>query len=138
MSWDILPKAKLQYLLTRLKEVFDKKVGWESNSILGAKNLLPLTLDYLKTINTEGTWNDNVYTLNGITFTVNGGSNVTDITVSGTPITTVYENIFYCTSSYTEGVYFYVPQSARYTLSGCPSGGSAYVGNLQDANCNCY
>mgnify|MGYP006908920357 CR=1 FL=1 len=26
MSWDILPKAKLQYLLTRLKEVFDKKV----------------------------------------------------------------------------------------------------------------
>ena len=103
-------------------------VDWESNSILGAKNLLPLTLDYLKTVNTEGTWNDNVYTLNGITFTVNGGSNVTDITVSGAPITTVYENIFYCTSSYTEGVYFYVPQSARYTLSGCPSGGSAYGG----------
>lgn len=37
----------------------------------GAKNLLKYDLASLKAINTEGTWNDNQYTINGVTFTVN-------------------------------------------------------------------
>ena len=38
MSWDILPKAKLQYLLTRLKEVFDKKVDKETGKGLSTND----------------------------------------------------------------------------------------------------
>lgn len=57
-----------------------------NENVLGAKNLLPLTLDNLKTRNTSGTWEDNTYTLNGVTFTVNTDTigNVTNITVNGT------------------------------------------------------
>ena len=56
-------------------------------NILGTKNLLPLTLENLKAINTEGTWNNNVYTFTGLSLTVNtdylGG--VESITISGQP-----------------------------------------------------
>ena len=47
----------------------------------GAHNLLPLTLELLKSRNTSGTWNNNIYTCNGLTFTIN--SDMT-FTVSGT------------------------------------------------------
>ena len=62
---------------------------------LGAHNLLPLTLDVIKRSNTLGTWNKNVYTYNGITFTVNTNINgrVTGIDISGTYSTTVYFNL---------------------------------------------
>lgn len=43
MSWDILPKAKLQYLLTRLKEVFDKKVDKEQGKGLFSGSYNDLT-----------------------------------------------------------------------------------------------
>jgi hypothetical protein len=58
----------------------------ENKDLLGVKNLLPLTLENLKAINTTGTWSGNAYTLNGVTFTVNTNSHgsVTDITVNGT------------------------------------------------------
>ena len=49
-------------------------------------NKLPLVLADIKSANTSGTWSDNVYTLNGGTFTVNTDSdgNVTGITADGT------------------------------------------------------
>lgn len=40
MSWDILSKANLQYLLTRLKEVTNSFVNWKIHDELGAKNLI--------------------------------------------------------------------------------------------------
>jgi len=53
-------------------------------------NLLPrFTLDDLKAINTSGTWNNNVYTRNGITFTVNEDTQTVSIS-SGT--STAYAN----------------------------------------------
>lgn len=51
----------------------------------GGKNLLPSNLSDLKSINTAGTWNDNVYTINGVTFTVNtnDSGSVTSINMNG-------------------------------------------------------
>lgn len=40
MSWDILSKANLQYLLTRLKEITNSFVNWKIHDELGAKNLI--------------------------------------------------------------------------------------------------
>jgi len=58
-----------------------------NKDLLGVKNLLPLTLENLKAINTAGTWNNNVYTFTGLSLTVNtdylGG--VESITMSGQP-----------------------------------------------------
>ena len=50
------------------------------------KNLLPVTLDGIKSANTSGTWSGNSYIINGVTFTVNTDSdlNVVSIDVSGT------------------------------------------------------
>lgn len=56
-------------------------VGWDNH-----KNLLPMTLSHIKAINTEGTWNGNVYSVNGIDYTVsldNSGA-INKITANGT------------------------------------------------------
>ena len=42
----------------------------------GVKNLLNFDLDVLKSVNTSGTWNNNVYTLNSVTFTVNDDNTI--------------------------------------------------------------
>ena len=51
----------------------------------GAHNLLPLTLEGLKAVNTTGTWNGNSYTDSSVTFTVttNDAGYVTEISASG-------------------------------------------------------
>ena len=53
---------------------------------MGAKALLPMSLADIKTKNTTGTWNNNAYTINGVTFTVNTDSDgfITDIAATGT------------------------------------------------------
>lgn len=58
----------------------------DNENLLGAKNMIPLKLATLKSLNITGTWVDNVYSLNGVDFTVNTDSlgSVTDITVNGT------------------------------------------------------
>lgn len=43
----------------------------ENKEVLGAKNLLPLSLEMMKEVNTIGTWSNNVYTYVGVTFAVN-------------------------------------------------------------------
>ena len=50
------------------------------------KNLLPMTVDGIKALNTSGTWSGNAYTFQGITYTVNTDSsgNVTTIVANGT------------------------------------------------------
>ena len=50
------------------------------------KNLLPMTVDDIKTRNTSGTWSGNAYTKNGITFALitDDGGNITGISVNGT------------------------------------------------------
>ena len=60
-------------------------LSYKDNGVLGAKNLFPLSLESIKTNNSVGTWNNNVYTItNGtktITFTVNSDLS---ISISGT------------------------------------------------------
>ncbi len=81
------------------------KVDWESNAVLGAKNLLPMTLANMKEFNTSGTWSSSfsgeAYTNNGVTFTVgtDRDGNVTSITANGTPSASQVE--------------FYIPGHAR-------------------------
>lgn len=80
----------------------------------GGKNLLPLTLNSLKARNLNGTWSGNIYTLNGITFTVetDAGDNVLGITMDGQ--TTTSEIVFIlCNMNFKGGV--------TYLLSGASS-----------------
>ena len=61
-------------------EDFEEYNGTTSEINLGT-NLLSTTLDMVQSINTGGTWNNNVYTLNGLDFTYNDDGSVS---VSGT------------------------------------------------------
>ena len=69
-----------------------EKLSYEDNGVLGAKNLLPLSLADLVKINTTGSWNNNVYTLNSVTFTVevNSDGTVKDIKANGQASATTY------------------------------------------------
>lgn len=52
-----------------------------TRAVLGAHNLFPFDLATCKALNTTGTWNNNIYTRNGVEFTVSDDGQVT---VSGT------------------------------------------------------
>ena len=84
----------------------------KDNGVLGAKNLLYMTLESLKSNNTDGTWSNNVYTYNDVTFTVNSDGT---ISTSGTASGAVTFDI------YTFSTWEKYPLKF---LSGCPSGGS--------------
>lgn len=60
----------------------------------GAVNVIPFSLSEVKRKNTSGTWNNNAYTLNGITFTVNDdGSLVVDGTASARTTINIFEAV---------------------------------------------
>ena len=85
------------------------------------KNLLPLTVENLKAINTSGTWNGNIYTLNDVDFTINldDDNNLTGITVNGTASDATAFIL-------THGQYNNMPiKNGTYKLNGCPVGGGA-------------
>lgn len=69
------------------------KGNTEQDTLTG-KNLLKTSLDDMKTRNTSGTWNNNVYTLNGLNFTVNADLS---ITITGTFST---NTTFFITKAY--------------------------------------
>lgn len=81
-----------------------------------AKNFIPFDLDKIKAKNTTGTWNGNVYSLNGIDFTFNSDGTVN---ASGT-------------ATETAGIHYYDPVGLPpfggdriLRLTGCPSGGGS-------------
>ena len=86
--------------------------GCVSAKKIVGKNKLELTLEYLKAKNTSGTWVDNKYTLNGVTFTVNA-----DMTISTSG--TASANITLYLKDEGEDCPF-----INYKLYGCASGGS--------------
>ena len=53
------------------------------------KNLLPMTVDGIKALNTAGTWSGNTYTMEGITYTISLDDNgaINKITANGTATT---------------------------------------------------
>lgn len=95
--------------------------GYDKPWVGGAgKNLLPMTVDGIKAINTSGTWSGNVYTINGINITVqtDDADNIIGISTSaGTPSSTIGFNLYTDTGNF-------LP-SGNYTLKGCPRGGSS-------------
>ena len=90
-------------------------VSYADNNVLGAKNLLPFDLSSIKAYNTGGTWNDNVYTRNGITYTVNSDGSVDVSTGQGTSSANTAFTV-------ATGVSI---KKGKYILSGCPSNGSS-------------
>ena len=58
----------------------------------GGENLLPMTVTQFKSANTNGTWSNNDYTINGITFALNvdNNNNITGIKVNGTATNSAY------------------------------------------------
>lgn len=59
------------------------------------KNLLPNNLTTIKTYNTLGTWSNNVYTYNGLTFTFNNDGT---FKINGTSTGNSYVNLYFSTS----------------------------------------
>lgn len=86
-----------------------------------AKNRLPFSdLAAIKAINTGGTWSGNVYTWNGVSFTINDDFSVTvDGTATGGNAVLVLSRL----GGYT------MPEG-NWILSGCPEGGSGTTYNI--------
>lgn len=83
----------------------------------GAKNKEPFDIDVVKALNTTGTWTDNSYALNGITFAFADDGKVT---VSGTASALCSINI--------SGNY---DLNGDYIITGCPSGGGSSTYSLR-------
>lgn len=98
------------------------KLAETVNNALGAKNVLPVTVDIIKSLNTSGTWSGNIYTISNVTFTLNTDSkgNVTSIKASGQASANV---TFFIASRFADSP-LNLP-TANYTLNGCPATGSA-------------
>ena len=128
-------KVSWAYIKSRLKAYFDSfyaaftnteaelrdTVGWV------CKNKLDITLTYLKSINTAGTWSGNAYTHNGVTYTCSFNSEgyLSGITTSGTSSGASQLKILYGTYSSFSSKY---PQGSYYKFNGCPSGGASSGG----------
>ena len=102
------------------KEINDKAIGVTDacDGIITikdtVKNLFHLGLEVTKSKNTSGSWADNVFTLNGLTFTVDEANNI--VTVNGTATAnTNFEPV-------DKNGGFTIANPTAY--SGCPSGGS--------------
>lgn len=96
--------------------------GYDKPWVGGAgKNKLPLVLADLKTINSSGTWNGNVYTFRDITYTVvtDDADNVIAIKASGEN-TSGNNSLFHFCSVTTLNQLL----SGTYIMSGCPANGS--------------
>lgn len=109
--------AKIQTLTNEASAIVNK---------LGAKNVMPVTMDVLKKCNTSGTWNDNVYTFRGITYTIftDNFGNVTKINANGTS-SEASAHLFFA-NGYKTPSELGLELNVEYALNGCPDGGSAY------------
>ena len=77
------------------------------------KNKLPLIISDIKTLNNGGTWNGNIYTINGMTFEIIADdNNILGIKANGTPSAHSFFGI--------SGTY----DANNYIFNGCPSGGA--------------
>lgn len=85
-EFETVEEGLLKELKVEIEPVQDLH-GYDKPWVGGAgKNLLPLTVEGIKSVNTEASWDGNTYILNGITFTilVDNDGNVLRIHVEGT------------------------------------------------------
>lgn len=90
--------------------------GYNYPWVSGAnKNKLWTGLSNIKSINTDGTWNDNVYSINGIAYTIstNSSGNVTKIVANGTATAnaTLNVNSNFDTTNYNGYIYSCLTQA---------------------------
>ena len=94
------------------------------------KNLLPLDIATLKALNNSGTWNDNSYTVSGITFDVqtNSDGQITGILANGTRTGTgtvyfIYQNSNNMNTPFAQNIL-----GKNIILTGCPQrSGNPYI-----------
>ena len=87
-------------------------------NMLGAKNLLLLNTSHIRRINAGGTWSNNAYTYNGITYTLNNdGSVLVNGTASDYSIFRMVDN---------SSIKFNLDSNKTYYYSGTPSSGSSF------------
>lgn len=107
--------ASISNPLATEKEIDDI---WAANALTGVHQLVPMKIDEIKSHNTTGTWSDNAYTINGITYTltVNGDGYVTEIDADG-EASADWANLF-VNSSFTL-------KKGKYKLSGSDGGAAS-------------
>jgi len=93
------------------------------------KNLLPMTVEEIKALNTEGSWSGNSYTYYGVTYTIitDNDGNVTGISTNGTVSSSIWASAFALPN-------LYVTNGELYIITGCPSGGSGSTYVLYTTN----
>lgn len=117
--------------------------GWSGlNGVRTGKNVFPFNLTTLKAANTAGVWSDNVYSYQGLTYTViaDGNGNVIQINVSGT--LTAADHFFYIggrgqsarTHIMKSGSYIATGYSTPYKLRVGKGIENAYVGNFDSGS----
>ena len=93
----------------------------------GSKNIAPITLTKLKTLNSGGSssWSGNAYTLYGVTYTivVDNDDNILSIKTSGTSTGVSALKL-------TDSVNNFLTAGQTITYSGCPSGGTDSTYNI--------
>lgn len=110
---DVLSPLKMSFDLLPIQDLHGQDAPYPPG---GGKNLFGATLSDCKTINTSGTWSNNAYTMNGVTFTVyEYDGYIERIATSGTATATIA--LVVGGIELTEGV--------TYIFNGCPSGGSS-------------
>lgn len=105
------PAKKFTATLEPIQDLHGQDAPYPSG---GGKNLLPITLAKLKTLNANGTWTGDTYAYNGITFTFKTLDDyVTEITANGT-----------ASARADLGLSDVTLDAGSYIINGCPSGGS--------------
>ena len=127
-DWNVSQEFKPQALSNPI--ITPAIVKYVNNS---TKNLLCLDIPTMKTLNTGGTWNGNVYQFRGVTYTINSNGSGT-ITTSGTSDSGSNNSYLHLINF--SGTSFI---GNTYVFSGCPSGGNyasgyaLYVNESPDA-----
>ena len=118
-------KRNIREELSQLDGINLKQINDNVNELMdevahAGKNMLPVSITEMKIINSSGSWADNVYTKNGVTFTINNDESI-DVDASNTTAT---GNFTLNIKKYAKnaGGAPYVNKSV--ILTGCPSGGS--------------
>ncbi len=89
----------------------------------GGKNLLPLTIENLKAINTSGTWSGNTYVHKNVTFDIqiNPSGAVVGVKVNGTAT----NGMAFLILLNSDGIFATLQNGTSYDMNGCPQDGSS-------------